>query len=42
MLSVYRATATPPATLGTFAVAATQTKPSDTVFNYSYSESIPA
>ena len=42
VLSVYRATATPPATLGAFAVVSTQTEPSDTVFNYSYSEAIPA
>ena len=42
VLSVYRATATPPAALGTFAVAASQTEPSDTVFNYSYSEANPA
>ena len=42
VLSMYRATATPPAALGAFAVVATQTEPSDTVFNYSYSEAIPA
>ena len=42
VLSVYRATATPPAALGAFAVVNTQTEPSDTVFNYSYSDAVPA
>lgn len=42
VLSIYRATATPPAALGAFAVVSTQTEPGDTVFNYSYSEAIPA
>ncbi|WP_210519122.1 pectinesterase family protein [Hymenobacter terricola] len=42
VLSVYRATATPPAVLGAFAVVGTQTEPSDTIFNYSYSDAIPA
>jgi pectin methylesterase-like acyl-CoA thioesterase len=41
VLSVYRATATPPAALGAFAVVNTQTEPSDTIFNYSYSEATP-
>ncbi|MDB5267690.1 MAG: pectinesterase [Hymenobacter sp.] len=42
VLSVYRATATPPAALSAFAVVGTQTEPSDTIFNYSYSDAIPA
>jgi pectinesterase len=42
VLSVYRATATPPAALGTFAVVNTQTEPSDTLFNYAYSDAVPA
>ncbi|MGY3089533.1 pectin methylesterase-like acyl-CoA thioesterase [Hymenobacter sp. UYAg731] len=42
VLSVYRAMATPPAVLGAFAVVGTQTEPSDTIFNYSYSDAIPA
>ncbi|MBH8557767.1 pectinesterase family protein [Hymenobacter negativus] len=42
VLSVYRATATPPAVLGAFTVVSTQTEPSDTIFNYSYSDAIPA
>ncbi|WP_201987628.1 pectinesterase family protein [Hymenobacter rubidus] len=42
VLSVYRATATPPAPLGAFAVVNTQTEPSDTIFNYSYSDAVPA
>ena len=41
VLSVYRATATPPAPLGAFAVVNTQTEPSDTIFNYSYADAIP-
>jgi hypothetical protein len=41
LLSVYRATATPPAALGAFAVVNTQTEPSDTIFNYAYSDAIP-
>ncbi|MDQ2772423.1 MAG: pectinesterase family protein [Bacteroidota bacterium] len=42
VLSVYRATATPPAVLGAFAVVNTQTEPSDTIFNYTYSDVVPA
>jgi hypothetical protein len=42
ILSIFRATATPPAALGAFAVVGTQTEPSDTIFNYSYADAIPA
>ncbi|MFC6224647.1 pectinesterase family protein [Hymenobacter artigasi] len=41
VLSVYRAMATPPAALGAFTVVGTQTEPSDTIFNYSYSDAVP-
>ncbi|RZL12846.1 MAG: hypothetical protein EOO62_09945, partial [Hymenobacter sp.] len=41
VLSVYRATATPPAGIGAYAAVGTQTEPSDTVFNYAYSDAIP-
>ncbi|MBJ6110526.1 T9SS type A sorting domain-containing protein [Hymenobacter sp. BT523] len=42
VLSVYRATATPPTPLGAFAVVNSQTEPNDTTFNYSYSDAVPA
>ncbi|MDO7853989.1 pectinesterase family protein [Hymenobacter convexus] len=42
VLSVFRATATPPAVLGAFAVVNSQTEPNDTTFNYAYSDAIPA
>ena len=42
VLSVYRAAATPPAGLGAFAVVGTQPEPSDTVFNYSFADAVPA
>ena len=42
VLSVNRATATPPGTLGAFGVVNTQTEPNDTTFNYSYSDAVPA
>ena len=41
VLSVYRATATPPAALGPFTVNGTRTEPNDTTFNYTYSDAIP-
>ncbi|MBF9222029.1 pectinesterase family protein [Hymenobacter ruricola] len=41
VLSVYRATATPPAALGAFAVVGSQTEPSDTIFNYTFSDAVP-
>ena len=41
VLSVYRATATPPDSLGSFTVNGTRTEPNDTTYNYTYSDATP-